>query len=162
MRLKAKKISSENFSTYGTILDPYNCGEPINPGTPFPYFNDRMPITFAGGSIISLNVQIIKKTPLEFDTTEAHDFTEELVGGYATDLAFHVGPADPSGPDFSKFEAFILPKHFWIRLKRGVYHECPFIIQGVEETLGWCILPPYTAYNDSRLYKIEKPIKIIL
>lgn len=160
MELKAKKMTPENFAEYGTFLDPYNCGEPINPGTPFPYYADRMPITFAGGSLMMLNVQIIKKTAIEFETTEAHDFTEELVGGFDKELVFHVGPANPDGPDFSKFEAFILPPNFWIRLKRGVYHEAPFLING-EETLGWCILPPFTAYNDSRLYDTGEPIKLI-
>ena len=161
MELKAKKITSENFTEYGTILDPYNCGEPINPGSLFPYYNDRMPLTFAGGSIVTLNVQIYKIRPFEFDLTEAHDYTEELFGGFTEDVVFHVGPASVGEPDFSKFEAFILPKYWWVRLKRRVFHEAAFLING-QETLGWVILPPYTAYNDTRLYSTGKPIKIIL
>ena len=159
MEIKAKKITRENFSTFGTFLNPFNCGEPINPGTSFPYYNDRMPLRFSCGSLITLNVQIIEKRPFEFDVTEAHDDTEEIVGGFDTETVFHVGPVDRNGPDFSKFEVFILPKLNWYRLKKSIYHECPFIIKGTK-TVGWCLLPPFTAYNDTREYKTAKPIKI--
>jgi len=161
MELKAKKITPAAFEEYGTVLDPFNCGEPINPGSLFPYYHDRMPLTFAGGSVVTLSVQIYKKRPLSFDVTEAHDDTEELFGGFNCDVVFHVGSANKEKPDYSKFEAFILPKYYWVRLKRSVFHEAAFIIDG-DETVGWVILPPYTAYNDTRLYSPSKPIKIVL
>ena len=41
-----------------------------------------MPLTFSGGNLITLNVQIIEKRPFEFDITEAHDDTEEVVGSF--------------------------------------------------------------------------------
>lgn len=159
MELKVENLSAGSFEEFGTVLDPYNCGDPINPGTPIEYFNDRMPLTFAGGSLVSLSVQFIHPRPFKFDFTEAHDSTEELFGGFNTDLIFHVGPATPK-PDYLKFKIFNLPKYQWIRVKKGVYHECPFISGDEKEAIGWVILPPYTAFNDTREYQIGDPIKI--
>lgn len=159
MELKVEKLSPETFEEFGTVLDPYKCGNPINPGTPIEYFHDRMPLTFAGGSLVTLSVQFIHPRPFTFDFTEAHDKTEELFGGFNADLIFHIGPSSPE-PEYTNFKIFYLPKYHWIRVKRGVYHECPFIPGDKKEVVGWVILPPYTAYNDTRGYHIDEPIKI--
>ena len=161
MELRVEKLTPQAFEEFGTILDPYNCGEALNPGTPIEYFHDRMPLTFAGGSIVTLSVQFIRQRPLSFDFTETHDYTEELFGGFNTELVFHVGPA-AALPDYSKFRVFDLPPYHWIRLKRGIFHECPFICGKEEETLGWVILPPYTAFNDTKGFSIDKPIKVLV
>lgn len=161
MNLKVKKITSENFSEYGTVLDPFDCGEPINPNTPFPYYPDRLQLTFSAGNIATLNVQIYKKRPLIIDATEAHDYTEEIFGGFDADLIFYVGPINKRKPDISKFEAFFLPKLYWVRLKRGIFHEAAFLINN-EKSIGWVILPPFTYNNDTRFYHLEEKIKILV
>ena len=161
MDLRALELTHDAFQEYGSFLNPFDCGEPLNPGSPYEYFHDRLPLTFAGGNLITLSVQTIVQRPMIFSVTEAHDFTEEVFGGFYTDTVFHVGPpTDP--PQLEKFKAFILPKQYWVRVKRKVYHDAPFILGDEKKVLGWVLLPPFTAFNDSREYQLKEDVKILV
>ena len=154
-------LTLEAFQEFGTYLNPFDCGEPLNPGSPFEYYHDRLPLTFSGGNHVTLSVQTIVQRPLTFSVSEAHDFTEEIFGGFNADTAFHVGPATDT-PEIDKFIAFVLPKYYWVRVKRKVYHDAPFIKGNEQKVYGWVLLPPFTAFNDSREYKLKEEVKIIL
>ena len=161
MELHVSQLTPEAFQEFGSYLNPFDCGEPLNPGSPFEYYHDRLPLTFAGGNLVTLSVQTIVQRPLSFSVTEAHDFTEEVFGGFDADTIFHVGPrTDP--PEIKKFKAFVLPKYFWVRVKRKVYHDAPFIRGNKKKVLGWVLLPPFTAFNDSREYELKEKVKIIV
>jgi len=159
MELKAKKITHENFGMFGTFLDPYNCGSPLEEGD-ITYYPDRLSLNFASSTLITLNIVVLKKRPFVEHNMEYHERTEEVQGGYNADTVFFVGPPGKK-PEVSKFEAFILPKYNWYRTKRGVWHWGPFPIKE-DNVLGWCLLPPYTYTNDSIGTRLSDPIKITL
>ena len=158
MELKVEKLDGQSFSEFGSILNPDDCGEPLISADGLAYYADKLPLTFSCSTLITLNFLKLEKRPFKIDFTEAHDLTEEIIGGFNEDIVFHMGPATKD-PDFPKYRAFILPKNNWCRFKKGVWHGGPFAIkEGV--TLGWVLLPPFTYTNDTRGITIEKPIEI--
>jgi len=161
MELKVEKIIAKSFDEFGSILNPYDCGKPLGEGPGIAYYADKLPLTFSCSTLITLNFLKMEKRPFILDSTEAHDYTEELIGGFNEDIVFHVGPANLK-PDFSKFRAFILPKNYWCRYKKGVWHGGPYAIKEGVVSLGWVLLPPFTYANDARNVIIEPPIKIKL
>ena len=161
MELEAKKPTFDNFGQFGTVLNPYDCGQPINPGLVFPYYNDRIHLSFNGGNLTTLNIQISGERPLNFDVTEMHKNTEELFGGFNKDIVFHVGLESDDLPDFLTFEAFILEKYHWVRLKRRIFHWAAFNIEE-GQAIGWYILPPFTAFSDTFSFNIAEAINIKL
>jgi len=160
MKIKAKKINEKDFSKFGTFLDPYNVKSVClgNPDEEL-FYPDSMVFTFATSTLMSVDVVQVKKRPFIEHEMEYHDFTEEVIGGFTDDILCFAGPAGEK-PDLSKFEAFILPKFNWIRLKRGVWHYGQYPIN--EDALGWCLLPPYTYLNDAISYKSKEPIEMII
>jgi ureidoglycolate hydrolase len=156
-----EEMTEKVFSEFGSILNPDDCGKPLGSGPGIAYYADKLPLTFSCSSLITLNFLKLEKRPFEVDSTEAHDCTEELIGGFNEDIVLHVGPADKD-PDFSKFRAFILPKNYWCRYKKGVWHGGPFAIKDGITSLGWVLLPPFTYANDARNVFISPALKIEL
>jgi hypothetical protein len=159
MELKAERITAANFEEFGSILNPYDCGEPLGlENKAIRFYPDRMPLSFSGGSVISICPLILEKRPMEIDFTEIHEFCEEVIGGFTEDVIFHVGPVSEV-PDFSNFRVFHLPKYHFSRLKRKVWHGGPFVINA-PRTQGWVLLPPYTYTNDAKVVTLKVPIKV--
>jgi hypothetical protein len=161
MKLIAKMINEDDFAKFGTFLDPYNIktlklGE--EGGELF--YPDSLPFCFSFGNMISLSTIIVQKRPMIESNMEYHDFTEEVVGGFTDDIVFFTGPVGRE-PDLSKFEAFILPKFNWVRIKRGIWHYGQFPINN-SNVLGWCLLPPYTYQNDCVGFSLKEPLEISL
>ena len=89
---------------------------------------------------------------------EYHHLTEEVVGGFDDDVVIFVGQSGKK-PNLSKFEAFILPKFYWIRIKKSIWHYGQFPLNK-NNVIGWCLLPQFTYLNDSFLFKLNEPIEI--
>ncbi len=155
MEIQVEKITKDNFAEFGSVLDPYNCGEALKGyGEEVLFHPDKMPLTFAGGSVISVCPLIIKKRSFDVEISEYHEFCEEVIGAFNADVIFHVGlPSEK--PDLSKFKAFYLPKNCFSRLKRKVWHGAPWVIKE-NETQGWVLLPPYTYTCDCVVVKHDK------
>ncbi len=159
MAIKIEKLTEETFSEFGSLLDPDNCGERLAGADGISYFADTLPLTFSCSSLITLNILKLELRPFEIDFTEAHDDTEELIGGFNEDILFHVGPPTRD-PDYSKYRAFILPKNNWARYKKGVWHGGPFAVKEGVVSLGWVLLPPFTYTNDTRGINPDPILKI--
>ena len=159
MKLKAKMINEKDFSKFGTFLDPYNI-KTIKLGDEKGelFYPDSLPFCFSEGNLISLSTIIIQKRPLIESNMEYHDYTEEVVGGFTDDIVFFAG-LPGNEPDLSKFEAFILPKFNWVRVKRKIWHDGQFPINN-NDVLGWCLLPPFTYQNDAVRFISSEPIEI--
>ena len=122
------------------------------------YYPDAMIFCFSVGTLISLSAVIVQKRPMIEYNMEYHNYTEEVVGGFNDDIVIFAGLPGKEA-ELSKFEAFILPKFNWIRVKRGIWHYGQFPINN-NNVLGWCLLPPFTYLNDSVGFKLSEPIKI--
>jgi hypothetical protein len=161
MILKAKKINEEDFSKFGTFLDPYNIKSVcLGNENEELFYPDSMTLCFAASTLFSLSVISVSKRPFVEHNMEYHDFTEEVVGGFTDDIVIFAGPAGEK-PDVSKFEAFILPKLNWVRVKKKIWHYGQFPIND-KKAIGWCLLPPLTYLNDSVGFRINDPLEIKL
>lgn len=159
MKLKAKMINEKDFSKYGTFLDPYNIKTTkLGDEKGELFYPDSMSFNFSAGTLISLSTIIIQKRPMVEHNMECHDFTEEVVGGFTDDIVFFTG-LPGTEPDLSKFEAFILPKFNWVKVKRQIWHYGQFPINN-NDVMGWCLLPPFTYQNDSIGFESKEPLEI--
>lgn len=159
MKLKAKMINEEDFSKFGTFLDPYNIDTVcLGDEKEELFYPDALTFCFSAGTLISLSACSVQKRPMVEYNMEYHDYTEEVVGGFTDDIVFFTGLPGKE-PDLSKFEAFILPKFNWIRVKRGIWHYGQFPINN-NNVIGWCLLPPFTYQNDSVGFELKEPIEI--
>lgn len=161
MKLKAKQINEEVFSKFGTFLDPYNIKTVcLGDEKEELFYPDALTFCFSAGTLTSLSAVVVQKRPMVEYNMEYHDFTEEVVGGFTDDIVIFAGPAGEK-PDISKFEAFVLPKFNWIRVKRKIWHYGQFPINN-SGVLGWCLLPPFTYLNDSVGFRLSEPLEIEL
>jgi ureidoglycolate hydrolase len=159
MKLKAKKLNEGDFAKFGTFLDPHSIKTKcLGDKKELLFYPDSLTFCFSAGTLISLSTIVIQKRPMVENNMEYHDFTEEIIGGFTDDVVFFAGLPSKE-PDLSKFEAFILPRSNWVRVKRGIWHYGQFPINN-NDVLGWCLLPPFTYQNDSILFRSQDPIEI--
>ena len=110
MKVKAKMINKEDFSKFGSLLDPYNIKTTrLGDEKGSHFYPDALQFSFPSDSISSLCIITLQKKTMIFNNAEYHEFTEELLGGFNDDVIFFVGPPSKE-PDLSRFEIFILPR----------------------------------------------------
>lgn len=161
MKLKAKKINEDDFSKFGTFLDPYDVKTTcLGDEKSELFYPDALTFCFSTSTLVSLSTVIAQKRPMVEDTMEYHIYTEEVIGGFTDDIVFFAG-LPSSEPDLDNFEAFILPEYNWARIKRGVWHYGQFPINN-NDVLGWCLLPPFTYQNDSIGFTFKEQFEITL
>ena len=161
MKLKAKKINEEDFSKFGTFLDPYNI-KTVKLGDEKGelFYPDSLSFHSTSGNLMNLGNLVVQERPMMVERIEYHDYAEEVVGGFTDDIVFFAGLPGKE-PDLSKFEAFILPKFNWVRVKRKVWHNGQFPINN-NNVLGWCLLPPFTYQNGAIRFYLSEPLMITL
>lgn len=161
MKLKAEKLTKSAFSPFGTYYDPLDIGEPLGgQWARNNFFPDQLVLKVPCGSLVGVSSTVIRPGPLMLEATEWHD-TDEAIGGFTEDTVFHVGlPTWCDKPDFSNYRAFHLPKGWWIRTKRGVWHFGPFVL-GKDAATGTVILPPHTYDTDCVFVTLSEPIEIV-
>ncbi len=145
--LKIQELRAENFSKYGTFLNPLECGEPLGASQddPVRFYPDRIVLTFAASNVLAFSPIAINPRPFLITDIEYHEFTEELIGGFTEDVCFCAAPAGEL--DVSKIEVFKLPAGWWVRFKRGVWHKAPYVL-GDRPTVGLVGLRPHTYTAD--------------
>ncbi|NLJ75062.1 MAG: hypothetical protein GX331_08740 [Firmicutes bacterium] len=154
-------LQHDSFAPYGTVLNPRQCGESVNsPGEPVQFYPDRMLQLFSTTNLIAISPILIKPRPFEITGTEQHLDTEEVIGGFDQDVCFHVGRDLGGKPDFEDFKVFLLPKGWWVRIKRKVWHQAPFVLNQ-ESAVGTVILPAHTFTNDCYEVGLQQPITIV-
>lgn len=161
MEIRAERTTQENFKEFGTFFDPSDVLDSFDK-TCFDtkFFPDKVPLVFNSSSVVSLSVLWLKKRPLQFNIVEAHEYTEEIIGGFNRETAIHVIGAG-NDPDFSKVKVFILPKNSWVRFKRNIWHHEPFVTEA-EETFGYVIIPPFSGTADVNVINSDYTVRIIL
>ena len=160
-QITAKPLTLEGFATYGRYAAMSN---PQGVNT----FN-RPPVTFSP-DLISLDtngkppwfsVCCVSPRPPIIKETEVHSKTEELY--YADkDTVIHVGPptAD-NNPPLDAFEAFHVPAHTLVVLKRRVWHHAGYTITNATEPASIVIgLPACTYHNDCDVVKLGEDDQI--
>ncbi len=161
MKLKAKLINEKDFNKYGSFLDPYNIKSlELGDKNSELFYPDSLTFCFSSGTLISLSTVIVQKRSMIEYNMEYHNYTEEVVGGFTDDIVFFTGLPHKI-PNFSKFEAFILPKFNWVRIKKKIWHYGQFPINN-NDVLGWCLLPPFTYQNDSVGFESKEPLEFLL
>ena len=158
--LKIEGLTVSGFAPFGTFLNPLDCGDPVGgKDDPLRFHPDRVLQQFFTSNYIAFNPLVIEPRPMVVEFAEIHERTEEVFGGFTEDVCFHVGPAKDFTAPVNEFRVFRLPKGWWARIKRGVWHHGPFVI-GDKTTYGMVVLPPHTYTNDCYVVELDDGIKI--
>lgn len=158
MMKKILTLTEANFAPYGTVLNPSDCGFSVNePGEPVQFYPDRMLQLFPTSNLLALGPLTIKPRPFLITATEKHLHTEEILGGFNQDVCFHVALDQNGQPNLDDLQIFLLPAGWWVRVKREVWHQAPFVL-GSELAVGMVLLPPHTYTNDCVEVKLDSPL----
>ena len=162
MSIKVEQLTKEAFAPFGTFYDPANIGLPLaGEWGRNNFFPDQLVLKIPCGSLMAVSSTKINPGPLKIDATEWHD-TDEAIGGFTEDTVFHVGlPTWNDTPGYSTYRVFYLPKGWWVRTKRGVWHFGPFVL-GDTPAYGTVILPPSTYNTDCTFVTLSEPLDIEL
>jgi ureidoglycolate hydrolase len=159
-----KKVRVEelgkDFSIYGSYFNPEDCGSALGGDNgPVRFYPDRILGLFEYSNGPAISVLKLKPREYKITSSEMHSHTEEIFGGFTREVIFHVAPAGGGQPDLGQVKVFRLPAGWWARVKRGVWHEAPFVV-GTEEAVGIVVLPPATYTHDCLVVNLSESIGI--
>ena len=155
-KVKAKELTREDFSVYGTFAQLIN-PETVRIGDePIEFFRDMIRLDLGIDTKASFSVCRVLKRPPVVDLIEYHDGCGEGILPLDTDILIHVAPATPRGEiPLDRIEAFRVPRGTFVSLSRGVWHHAPFALDGgVANVL--IVLPERTYATDCEVYEIPK------
>lgn len=158
MRIKAEKLTNDEFAPYGTFFDPkegYGEGE-------ITFQPDRM-LYYVGGRVGSICSIRMKYRAIEMTVTEYHDECEEVFGGFGCDVVFHVGLlGDDNKPIMNSIRVFRLPAGCFVRVKRRVLHHAGFVLAKDDTAYGLVVLSPSAYTIDCKVINFDAPIAVEL
>lgn len=155
MKLKVEKLTADAFAPYGTF---FNVHEGYDNGE-VSFQADRMPHFIGTAGLDSICSIRMRYRPLELSVTEYHEDCEEVFGGFACDVAFHVGLlGDDNKPILDTIKVFYMPAGTFARVKRRVLHHAGFVLKEGDVADGLVILPPCTYTVDCKVIEYAQPI----
>ncbi len=157
MKITAAKLTKEAFSNYGDFILPKETDN--KNGQRIAFYGDKLVGLFSMSNMASLSILALEKREYIINCTEKHANTEEIIGGYDTDVLFHVALSSNHLLRKEDFKAFRLPAGGYIRLKRMVWHYAPFPVDK-GRFKGIVILPPFTYTHDCIITELDEAIEI--
>ncbi|MCI8524593.1 MAG: hypothetical protein HFF17_01425 [Oscillospiraceae bacterium] len=157
MNVKVQELTAEAFAPYGTFINVHDgfSNETIS------FQADRMLHYIGAPALDSLSTIRIRPRPLQLTVTEYHNDTEEVFGGYAADMLFHVALLGADNkPDLDTLAVFRMPAGTFCRVKRRVLHHAPFTL-GDQAEDGIVLLSPAAYTIDCHVLDFDAPISII-
>ena len=160
-KLKAKKLTHEDFGKFGKF------GHMINPKAvklgeePIEFFRDMVQLDLGGHGSASFSVcRLIKRTPTIIDISENHSKCGEGMLPLDSDIVIHVGLPTPKGVvPADSIELFHVPQGTFVALHPGTWHHAPFPYRN-EVANVLIVLPERTYANDCEVYDIPEVDRI--
>lgn len=154
--VKPKQLTLENFGKYGSFVrlskvsaeNFFRLGKP-----PIEYFPDLISLNI-DGKILGVSIGHILPREMKITLTEHHDDSEEGILPLDGDILIHLGC--PTGDDLppSENEVFEVPRLTFVRLKRGVWHHAPFVMEGGKAVNYLVLLAERTYHHDCEIEEI--------
>ena len=141
-KIKAQKLTVENFHPYGDFVDLLNPSG-FHLGD---FYRDQVMMILQGGMQMAFSPLVVHKPErMIVSQAEFHNTAQEAVLCLDDDTVMHVAPAskDPV-PELT--EAFIIPKGTLVRLHTGMWHLSLIPIH--QETAHVLIVLPERIYNN--------------
>ena len=141
--IKAKPITTENFSYYGQFTDLLNpSGFSLGD-----FYHDRVKMNVAGNYPITFSpLTVHKADPMIVTQVEYHNTTQEGILCLDDDFVLHVAPPSKE-PVPEQTEAFIVPKGTLVCLNLAVWHLSAMPLHN-ETAHVLIVLPERIYYND--------------
>jgi ureidoglycolate lyase len=164
MQVKVQMLNSNSFAPYGEVLEPQECSPAI--AEPLIDFWPGVSNIETTSNFAQLNwLEIKMPRPFISESVEHHVFTTEAlipVSGQSIvlfGLSEDMDSTD-SSIDYSTFAAFIIDGSKAVNLKKGVWHDLPFLLS--EKAQFIVIFEKHTIENDLQVVKLKESIEIIL
>ena len=160
MIVKPKKISKENFATFGDLISSDNV-EPmdINAGYAKRFDNlaDINTSKDKGETIVSIFSALKRSFPMEINMMEKHPLGSQafIPMKETIFLSFVAPPGD--APEINKIQSFIIPPKMGINYKPGIWH---FPLISTEDT-NFLVIDRRGSGNNLIIHKFDNE-KIIL
>ena len=130
--VQAKELTPESFGRYGTFAAMIRPVADKIGQEPVEFYRDMVPLD-VGARQASFSVCRVTTRPLVVDVSEFHNTTEEGILPLDQDVLIHVGPATPDGqPPLDEIEVFRVPRGTFVKLRKGVWHHAPFVVEAPE------------------------------
>ena len=130
--VKIKELTAAAFSGYGSFANMINPDAEKIGEEPIEFYRDMMPLD-VGSASPSFSICRVTERPIVVDISEFHNTTEEGILPLDADVLIHVAPATPEGvPPVDQMEIFRVPRGTFVRLRRGVWHHAPFVVDEKE------------------------------
>lgn len=140
--IKAKPISVENFSAYGSFTDLLNPGG-FSLGD---FYADRVRMNVSGDMNLTFSPLLCRKPEkMVVTSAEFHNTTQEGILCLDDDIVIHVAPASKD-PVPEETEAFVVPKGTIVCLNTGVWHLGPMPVN--TDVAHVLIVLPERIYNN--------------
>lgn len=158
--LNVEQLSKESFKKFGVFFNPKDCGAPLgDENGPIKFFPDLINSEVKKSNIIGVSTLMIEPREFVVDTTEMHENTDEVFGGFDKDVIFHVGEKKEGMPELEKIKVYFLPAGWWVKINAGVWHHAPFVLDG-QASAGIVMLPRETYKNDCIVKSIASQLTI--
>jgi len=152
--IKAKKITKDNFSKYGSFCDlykPETMG--LGAGSPSAFYPDAITFNFGAGKNTSVCVCHVEKRDMVITTVEYHDNTCEGILSLDADIVIFAGFGFKPYVQ-NELEAFIVPAGTVVKINPGVLHGTQFPAYADKATV-LVMLPERTFATDVKLDMLE-------
>ena len=157
-KIKAQKISLENFNNYGSFCDLLNPNGPKMGEGEVLFYRDQLSY-FTGGMMTGFSTVLCQKRPMIIDEAERHMDAVEALIPLNDDIVIFAARAGDDNFPIDEVEAFIVPKGYIVTFKAGVWHKAQFPLTQDKVSVA-CILPERTYARDCLVVKLDEPIAI--
>ncbi len=150
-RIKAKPITVDEFSSYGSFTNVLNPRGHYLGDEKSRFYNDSVVIPVFNNVPMAFSPLVIKKPDeMIIKAAEYHTHTGEGILIMDDDAIIHVAPPTAHEPVPDKTEAFIVSKGTFVKLNTAVWHMPPIPIN--KEVLHVLITLPERVYaNDCKI-----------
>ncbi len=156
-KIKAEKITNENFAPFGRFYDMANPQGYALTGELHRFFPDRL--TAGAWKNLAFSPILVKK-PDEYIITqqEFHNTTREMILPLNDDMIIHCAPAS-AGVSVNEYaKAFIVPKNTLVLINAAIWHLAPLPVNAPELN-AMIVLPECTYAEDCTVVDLKEDQK---
>lgn len=148
MKIKAKRLTKENFAVYGQysdMLDKNNAGFGSDA---FVFYRDSIRYGTAAPVLGLSTLSVKRDNKYQIMALEHHNHAAEVMMPMDDDMILCIVKAgSEEKPAAEEIEAFIVPKNTMVHLNPGVWHYMPLPVKN-EEVNILIVLPERAYHND--------------
>jgi ureidoglycolate lyase len=162
IKKEVKKLTTENFSIYGTYADMLNPKGTKFGTEPIEFFRDMIQLSLGQSISASFSLCRLQKRDFVIEASEYHNSCGEMIIPLDGDILMHVGAATSTAEvPVADIEIFRIPKGTIVCIRPGVWHQAAFAYKC--NSVNILVALPERAYmSDCHLINIPQEKQIVI